>query len=172
MNDLSTKYMGMKLRNPLVVSASRLTGTLGGVERAAQYGAGAVVLKSLFEEQIDFELERDRDESTFAVHPEGEEYLGRLGKQLGPAGYVELIRKAKHSVDVPIIASVNCVSSRWWNDWTLQLEDAGADGLELNIAIMPKSDAESSQRIEERYIDIVEKVAGRVDIPASKPQRT
>ncbi|HUZ17001.1 MAG TPA: hypothetical protein VMV68_01355, partial [Spirochaetia bacterium] len=127
--------MGLPLKNPFIVSSSGLTQSIQGIERSQMAGAGAVVLKSLFEEQIDFELKAEQDLGEVAVHPEAELYIRQMGKQIGPNEYLELIRTSKSRVDIPVIASVNCVSPKWWTNWARQLQDAGADAIELNVAL-------------------------------------
>lgn len=160
--------MGLELKNPLVVSSSGLTNTIQGIERSFRAGAAAVVLKSLFEEQIDAELRSDETPpEELTIHPEADDYLERMGKELGPTDYLSLIKEAKRRFDDPIIASVNCVSSKWWADWARQIEDAGADALELNIAIMPRGSDQLSSQIEDRFVSIVDRVKRNVDLPIS-----
>ena len=157
--------MGLELKNPLVVSSSGLTNTIQGIERSFRAGAGAVVLKSLFEEQIDYELRGQKQSDELSMHPEADEYIDRMGKELGPSDYLGLIREAKKRVEGPVIASVNCVSSKWWGDWARQIEDAGADALELNVAIMPRGREQSAAQIEEHFLHIIERVRRGLGIP-------
>lgn len=161
---LQTSYMGLQLKNPIVVSSSNLTSTVEGVRKAADAGAGAVVLKSLFEEQIAYETGQAGEDVDMGAHPEAAEYISEMGNQLGPRGYLELIKGAKDAVDIPVIASVNCTSPRWWVTYGRQLEDAGADALELNIALMPTS-AQPSVEIEEYYSEIVREVNAETKLP-------
>lgn len=169
MADLSTTYMGLNLRNPIVASSSGLTGTLKGVKAVASAGAGAVVLKSLFEEQIEAEVQGAHTEDDLAMHPEAQEYVEQMGKHLGPERYLELIAAAKAETNIPVIASLNSVSTKWWGNYAKQIEQAGADALELNIAIMPRDVDEDGRAIEERFRKIVDKVRKNVSIPiASK----
>lgn len=164
-SDLSVTYMGLKLRNPVVVSSSSLTGTAAGVGKCADAGAGAVVLKSLFEEQIEHDSVAHTEDSDVLMHPEAIEYVERMGRYLGPRDYLDLIVDAKRNADIPVIASVNCVSPTWWSDYTEQIERAGADGIELNISIMPRGFDESSPEIEDRYVRIVAEARSHIDIP-------
>lgn len=157
--------MGLELENPLIVSSSGLTNTIQGIERCFRSGAGAVVLKSLFEEQIDFDTRDQRETEERSSHPEAGDYLERMGKQLGPTDYLALIREAKHRFAKPVVASVNCVTAKWWADWTRQIEDAGADAIELNIAIMPRGSEKSAGEIESRFVEIVERVRRHVRLP-------
>ncbi len=159
--------MGLELENPLIVSSSGLTNTVQGIERCFRAGAGAVVLKSLFEEQIDFETRDERETEERSSHPEAGDYLERMSKQLGPSDYLSLIREAKRSFREPVIASVNCVTSKWWADWTRQIEDAGADAIELNVAIMPRGNERGASEIESLFLQIVERVRRQVRIPVS-----
>ena len=141
MADLSTKYMGLNLRNPLIVASCSLSNTAQGVARCADAGAGAIVLKSLFEEQIHAEVEafiEDLEEHLWlSGHPEAFDYIKGMGMELGPRKYLKLVEEAKSAVSVPNIASLNCISPKWWADYAKQIEAAGADALEINIAVMP-----------------------------------
>ncbi len=165
MATLSTSYLGLSLSNPLIASSSGLTGTVKGVKRCAEAGAGAVVLKSLFEEQIDSEVATENQSVDLSVHPEAEEYIRQMGRHLGPQDYLELIEQSKAQTDIPIIASVNCVSSKWWCNYARQIEEAGADAIELNISIMPRDEKEDAAHIEKRVVRIVDKVRQCLSIP-------
>lgn len=169
MIDLSTTYMGLELRNPIIVASCGLTGTPEGVVRCAEAGAGAVVLKSLFEEQIHAELDGFIDDLEdhlwLSGHPEAFDYIQGMGMQLGPRQYLKLVEEAKRNVSIPIIASLNCISPRWWADYARQFEAAGADALELNIAVMPSDPERSNEDIEELYFGILEEVRKLVEIP-------
>ena len=164
MPGISVTYLGLSLKSPVILSSSSLTNSTNGVRRAADAGAGAVVLKSLFEEQIEAESAENSEDVDYASHPEAQEYIEQMGRHLGPDSYLKLIADAKSSVDVPVIASVNCVSPRWWSDYARQIEIAGADAIELNIAIMPRSGDDPSD-VEARYLRIVERVRDRVNLP-------
>lgn len=164
MPDIATRYLGLSLQSPVVLSSSSLTNTVNGVRRAAEAGAGAVVLKSLFEEQIEAEGVSGSDEVDYSIHPEAEEYIRQMDKHLGSDDYLRLISDAKSAADIPIIASINCVSPRWWGDYGRQVAMAGADALELNIAIMPREGADAEQT-ERSYVDIVKRVRDQVDLP-------
>ncbi len=167
MADLTTRYMGLELANPLVISSSGITGSIDGVKRCADAGAGAVVLKSMFEELLaGYALEIDH-ELLAAEHPEAIDYLrADLGMQIGPQPYLAFIEKAKAAASIPVIASVNCTSPRWWIHYAGQIRDAGADALELNISYFPSLE-EDPRDIEQRYVDIVSNIAARVDIPVA-----
>ncbi len=166
MADLSVNYMGIALASPVIVSSSSLTGTLDGIKRCADAGAGAVVIKSLFEEQIDIEVERESAGSDY-IHPEAEAYFRQMSKHLGPEHYLAMVEKAKKELRLPVIASLNCVTDKWWGNFAGQLEKSGADGLELNLSIMPRDSQMVGESIEKRYIDIVRKVKSEVTIPVA-----
>lgn len=165
MADLSTQYMGLSLRNPLVVASCSLVNNLEGVLRCAQAGAGAIVLKSLFEEQMRVETKDIEQDIWLPGHPEAFEYVSKMGMALGPREYIQLIKEAKEAVDVPIIASLNCISPKWWADYARQIEAAGADALELNISVTPSDPERNSEEIEGIHFRILEEVKARVDIP-------
>ncbi len=165
MPDLGTKYMGLQLRNPLLVASCSLTATVEGVKKAADAGAGAVVLKSLFEEQIEAEVDEVADSSWLPGHPEAFDYVRKMGGALSSVKYLELVNEAKNAVDIPVIASLNCVTPRWWINYARKLEDAGADGLELNISIRPSDPERTAKQIEKLYFDILESVRSRIKIP-------
>jgi len=167
MADLSTIYMGLPLKNPLVVASSSLTGTLEGVKRCAAAGAGAVVLKSLFEEQIAAETGALADYAEYAGHGEALEYLMGYGMELGPKDYLKLVAGAKKAVDVPIIPSLNCISNERWAGYAKKLENAGADAIELNVALMPNQSKETGEEIEQRYYRILHEVKAELSIPVA-----
>lgn len=167
MIDLTTRYMGLELDNPLVVASCSLTKTLRGVQKCAEAGAGAIVLKSLFEEQIVAEVAALTQQAGSASHSEAFEYLQGFGNAQGPREYLQLVRDAKQAVAVPIIASVNCVTDERWADFAAQLAAAGADGLEINIGFLPNTAALTSAAVEERYERILSAVRTRVDVPVA-----
>ena len=168
MTNLSTYYMGLELDNPLIVASCGLVKSIDGVRHASQAGAGAIVLKSLFEEQLQAEnqeLEKAMLEST---HTEALDYIrAEVGMQLGAADYLELIKSAKREVSTPIIASMNCFSPRWWIDYAKQVAEAGPDGLELNLSRMPVNPNQTGDQIEKAFLSIVEDVLAAVDIPVA-----
>ena len=168
MADLKTQYMGFNLPNPLVVASSGITGSIDGVRRCIDAGAGAVVLKSMFEELIIAESKNIERELIQSEHPEAYEYLrAELGMQLGPRPYLNFIEDVRRNVSVPVIASVNCISSKWWVSYAQNIEAAGAEGLELNISHFPQTRSEDSLDIEKRYVDIVHEVTAKVSIPVA-----
>jgi len=167
MINLSTKYMGLELKNPLVVSSCGLTKTVQGVQQAAEAGAGAIVLKSLFEEQINAELDELTQQSQHSGHTETYDYLQGFGRSFGPREYLQLVSDAKAAVAVPIIASVNCATAERWIEYAAKLAAAGADGLELNIGFLPNDPAISGVDVEERYLSILSAVRNEVTLPVA-----
>jgi dihydroorotate dehydrogenase (fumarate) len=167
MIDLSTTYMGLALRNPIVVASSSLTGTLEGVKKCADAGAGAIVLKSLFEEQIVAETGALAQYADYANHGEAADYLQGYGMELGPQQYLDLVRGAKQAVGVPIIPSLNCFSNERWASYAKKLELAGADAIELNIGFMPTQLRQDGRTVEERYYRILHEVKTEVSIPVA-----
>jgi dihydroorotate dehydrogenase (fumarate) len=166
--DLSTEYMGLKLKNPIIVSSSKLTSEISNIKKCADQGAGAIVLKSLFEEQLiaDSNALMDQDIKYFWF-PEAIEHINRHSKEYGLKKILDLIKQAKGYTDIPIIASINCISALEWPKFAKTLEDAGADALELNISILPFDKYTSCGDIADRYIEIVTKVKENVSIPVS-----
>jgi len=157
--------MGLTLPNPIIAGSCSLHKTAEGVKRSADAGAGAVVLKSLFEEELEVETSALREGSSFFGHTEAYEYVNKLAMKLGPRDYLALIEKCKKAVSVPVIASLNCVSAKWWVDYASQMEAAGADALEINAAIMPTNPEKTSEEIEKVYYDVVESLREKVSVP-------
>jgi len=164
--DLSTTYMGLELKNPIIVSSSRLTSKIKKIKKCAKRGAGAIVLKSLFEEQLlsDPAKLMAQDDKYFWF-PEAVDFLNSHAREQGLAEYLSLIKEAKQETDIPIIASINCTTPNEWPKFAAKLEEAGADGLELNIAILPFDAGVSSLEIEDTYVEIVSEVKKYVSIP-------
>jgi len=166
MADFSTNYMGLDLSNPIVVGSSDLTMSVDGLRACEEAGAGAVVLKSLFEEQIEDDVQRARDEITFPDdHSEADGYIRNTALNLSEDRYLSLIRGAKRTISIPVIASLNCIRPDWWTSYAARLAEAGADGIELNIAIMPTFLLQTSAEIEDTYVRIVRSVRGKVSLP-------
>lgn len=165
MADLQVQYLGKTLSTPLVVSSCGLTQSVANIQKCEEAGAGAVVLKSLFEEQIQAELNHEEYNGLSLVHPEAKDYFEQMGKHLGPSEYLKLIEAAKKAVRIPIFASLNCVSEPWWTRYAAQLAQVGVDGIELNLSRMPRDPSETSQMVEDRLIRIIEQVSSRVNLP-------
>jgi dihydroorotate dehydrogenase (fumarate) len=167
MADLRTRYLGLELRSPLVASSSPLTGTLDGLERLEGAGAGAVVLPSLFEEDLAGEArEVDALLATGATGAEARAgHPRQAGYGAGAAAYLALVEQAKASLSIPVIASLNGVSRGGWVRHAARLEQAGADALELNIYYVSSSPGQSGSEVEWRYLDIVNAVRQATGIP-------
>jgi dihydroorotate dehydrogenase (fumarate) len=165
MADLKTTYMGLELRNPLVVASCGLTKNPDGVSKCADAGAGAVVLKSLFEEQIVAEMENQKQYASAAWHPEALDYVVGMGIGLGPREYLEMIREAKKAVSIPVIASLNCVSHTQWSGYAKRMATEGADAIELNLAVMPSDPKRTGGDIERMYFEALADVTSKVDVP-------
>lgn len=164
--DLSTKYAGLQLRNPLIVSSSKITGNVDNIKKCAAMGAGAIVLKSVFEEQIlDSIQEKVNKDDMYFWYPEAEEHVKSLSAGQGVQQYLDLIKEAKSVVDIPVIASVNCVGGDRWVDFAGRIEEAGADAIELNIAVVPYDEDMDCNSVENSYREIVKNVVGTVSIP-------
>lgn len=168
--DLTTTYLGLKLNNPLVLSASPLSEKIDNVKKAEDAGASAIVLHSLFEEQI----KQDSDELDFHMTHGTESFAEALSYfpqaseyRLGPEDYLEHIAKAKAAVKVPIIASLNGSSVGGWTEYARKIQQAGADALELNIYYIPTSLDLSASQVEQTYLDILKAVKAVVSIPVA-----
>ena len=167
MSSVSTTYLGIKLRNPLVVASSSLSGNIEKLRKVEDSGAGAVVLKSLFEEQIDIETKQVEQYIDHTWHTEAYDYVRNMGMQLGPEEYLRLLEQASESLSIPVFASLNCVSEQWWLEYASKLESAGAVALELNISYFPLGLNVTSEQVENRYCSIVRSVTEQLDIPVS-----
>jgi len=167
--DLTTKYLGLALKNPVVVSASPLSENLGNIKKMEQAGAAAVVMHSLFEEQIEMEgADLDRSLSTGESYAESLSYFPNIsGYRIGPETYLENLAKAKASVKIPIIASLNGVSTGGWTRYAKKMQEAGADALELNIYTIPTDPKVTAAEIEQSYCDLVRDVKAIVQIPVA-----
>jgi dihydroorotate dehydrogenase (fumarate) len=170
MIDLTTKYLGMTLKNPLVVSAAPLSDDLGNVRRMEDSGTSAIVLPSLFEEQIRVEsttLDRFLSQGTESF-AESLTYIPNMsGYNLGPDGYLEHLRRAKAAVKIPIIGSLNGVSTGGWVSYAKKIEEAGADALELNIYFIATDPEMTGGQVEQMYVDLVSQVKASVHLPVA-----
>ena len=170
MLDLSTSYMGLTLKNPVVASPSPLCEHVGNILRMEDAGIGAVVLHSLFEEQITLESEELHEFLSYGTESfaESVSYFPDMTRyNLGPEGYLEHIRKAKQAVNIPIIASLNGVSNGGWIRYAKEMEQAGADALELNIFYLANDPEVSGEQIEEMYTSLVSHVKASIGIPVA-----
>jgi len=167
MADLTTRYMGLELKNPIVISSCGMTRSLHGIEQCASAGPGAIVLKSLFEEQILADMAELTDQIDDHCHTEAYDYLRGYGQAFGPREYLQLVSAAKQTVAVPIIASINCSTPERWAEYAKQLAAAGADGLEINIGFLPNDAALTGSAVEERHERILQAVRTQVDLPVA-----
>ncbi|HCA82118.1 MAG TPA: dihydroorotate dehydrogenase-like protein [Bacteroidetes bacterium] len=168
--DLKTTYLGLKLKNPLVPSASPLSRNVDSMKRLEDAGASAVVMYSLFEEQIAHDAAELEHYLEYGSHsqPEAMDYFPRPEEyNLGPDQYVELLHSAKQALGIPVIGSLNGISTGGWIDYAKKLEQAGADALELNIYYIPTDPVLSSQEVEERYVNVLLAVKRAVRIPVA-----
>ena len=170
MTDLSTTYLGLKLRSPLVVSASPISRDLDGIRRLEEAGASAVVLYSLFEEQlrqeeVDLNYHLTAGTESFSesltYFPQASEF------HTGPEGYLKHIRKAKAAVKIPVIASLNGSTLGGWTKFAAEIERAGADAIECNVYYIPTDPTVSAAHIEQTYLDILQAVKATVTIPVA-----
>jgi len=169
MADLTTTYMGLKLKNPIIAASSGLTNSVEDIKEFEENGVGAVVLKSIFEEEIRRELKKDigiMNMETFQ-YPETFDYYDNYAEDDTLTNYLKLIREAKKAVSIPVIASVNCVSAEKWPYYAETLQDAGADALELNVFVMPSDFEKTSEENEKVYFDLIKEVKKYVKIPIS-----
>ncbi len=165
---LGTTYLGMQMRNPVIVGSSKLTAKPEDIRKCSEAGAGAVVLRSLFEEQIISELEASSyADSSYKWEPRIKEFVKKISKDNGIYDYLRLIEIAKAQNPIPIIASINCISLSNWSAFAKRIEDAGADALELNISYLPADEKISADEIEKIYCDIVKQVVRFVHIPVA-----
>ena len=166
--NLTTSYLGLKLKNPIVVGSSTFTGTVDGIVKCAKAGAGAVVLKSLFEEQILSDIKKEEGYTDIYTHNvDADLYMKTFLRGNEIAIYTNLIREAKKAVDIPIIASINCADKGEWMSFAKELQNAGADALELNIAVSPFDKDVASKVIEDEVVNIFNEVKKTVSIPVS-----
>jgi len=168
--DMTTKYLGLTLRNPLVASASPLNGKLDNLRRLEDAGAAAIVLPSIFEEQIAREEELFDALMTTGMDTYGEAltyFPAQATNALNTDRYLEIIAAASSSVDIPVIASLNGTSDHGWTDYARTMQDAGAAAIELNIYFLPTDIALTGQEVEKRYLDVVRAVKEIVSIPVA-----
>lgn len=162
--DLSVKYMGLSLKSPLIIGSSGLNNSVEKIKEYEKQGAGAVVLKSLFEEQIHFESEAQGMDNIYD-YPEAIDYIKNYAKDNHIDKYLSLIKECKKEVSIPIIASVNCTSTGSWISFAKKFEAAGADAIELNVSLFPTDTEKNSAENEKIYFDIIEEVSSVVSIP-------
>lgn len=167
MTNLETQYMGLKLKNPIVVASSGLTNSIEKIKVLENVGAGAIVLKSIFEEQINNEVNHLINRDPQNLYPDDEDYIWNYTRNNSITRHLNLLSEAKKETEIPIIASINCTSASEWTVFAKDFENAGADALELNLFFVPTSRTRSSEEIEQIYINIVSEVKKQVQIPIS-----
>ncbi|HPP83976.1 MAG TPA: dihydroorotate dehydrogenase-like protein [Rubrivivax sp.] len=168
--DLRTRWLGLELAHTIVAAASPLTGSIDSLERLQDGGVAAVVLKSLFEEQIEHEEMAAHNLMLYGAElsPEARGFFPEMQNwRTGPEQYLELLAAAKRVLRVPVIASLNGHTPGGWTSWARQLEQAGADAIELNVYFLAASIDDSSADVEQRYIDLVASVTQQVKIPVA-----
>jgi dihydroorotate dehydrogenase (fumarate) len=168
--DLSTTYLGLKLKHPLIVGASPMVGDIDQVKRLEDAGAAAVVMQSLFEEQLLFEQSAQQSyvDAFENANAEAMSFLPKSGDYVfGPDAYLEQIRKVKAAVKVPVIGSLNGISNSGWLDYSAKIEQAGADALELNVYALPTAADDAAAALEQRLAEMVKHVKGKVKIPVA-----
>jgi len=170
MPDLKTKYLGLELKNPVVASAGPFSKDVGNILKMEDAGVSAVVLHSLFEEQINLEsneLDRFLSQETESFGEALSYFPDMQSYNIGPEGYLQHIRKAKEASDIPVIASLNGVSTGGWIRYARLIEEAGADALELNVYYIPTDPEMASAKVEQMYCDLVSHVKASVHIPVA-----
>jgi dihydroorotate dehydrogenase (fumarate) len=167
MINLTTQYMGLLLKSPLIIGSSGLTNSVENVIDFENRGAGAVVLKSLFEEQIRHEIAITLNKTDTSLYPEAEDYISNYTKIQQVDEYLHLIRDCKNAVNIPIIASINCVTADEWTTFATRIQEAGADALELNVFILPSDFIKTGSQNEIIYFRILEEVKKHIKIPVA-----
>ncbi len=162
MSRLETTYLGLKLKNPVIVGSSGLTSSIEKIKKIEEKGAGAIVLKSIFEEQIKYEAGSMANGSD---SPEAWDYVNYYVKNNTVQEYLDLIKKVKEEVKIPVIASINCVSSQEWTNFAKSIELAGADAIEINVFVLPNDKNASVDKYESIYFELATKLKNIVNIP-------
>ncbi|MFW5687946.1 MAG: dihydroorotate dehydrogenase-like protein [Spirochaetota bacterium] len=168
MADLRATYMGMELKNPLIAGASSLTSNMGSIKKLEDEGVSALVISSLFEETIQLQSYKMEKDMSFFDNLDAE--IGNIFPDIehaGPEEHLMWVRKAVEAVDIPVIASLNCIDESTWVEWAQKLEETGVKGLELNFFAIPVDMDETAQDIEKYQVDVVKKITGTVKIPVS-----
>ncbi len=172
MAELSTTYLGIALRNPIIAGSSGLTSNLESIKNLERNGVGAVVLKSLFEEQIILDAENDmrqakKNHMIYSERSESMDYIDYHIKDNYINHYLNLIRQVKHETSLPVIGSINCITSGEWINFAEKIQEAGADAIELNIAMLNANPNKSPLDVEKVHLELVEKIKKVVSIPVS-----
>ncbi|MDR1182467.1 MAG: dihydroorotate dehydrogenase-like protein [Bacteroidales bacterium] len=166
MTNTDCKYMGLSLKSPVIVGSCGLTNSIEKMQKMEEYGAGAIVLKSIFEEQITNEVLQSVENTHFDVsYHDASDYIKGYTQMASYEKYTNLIRNAKKELSIPVIASINCSSDGDWVTYAKRIEDAGADALELNIFFLPTDFNRNGADNEELYFKIIEGVKSAINIP-------
>jgi len=164
MSTIGTSYLGLELRSPVIAGSSNFTSSVESIKEAEAAGAGAVVLKSLFEEQI---VSQAATLSSGEVYPEADDYLSYYTRTNSVESYLTLIARARKTVSIPIIASINCFSEKGWTDFAVQVEKAGAHAIEVNLFFMPVDMNQTGTKAEAAYFKIIDELRKKLTIPVS-----
>ena len=168
MVDLKTTYLGLELKNPIIVGSSGLTDSATKVKKLEESGAAAVVIKSLFEEEIMLEYEKIvAEEAPKRYKDEFLDYLDYRIKEQNINKYVTLISDCKKAVNIPVIASVNCASHHEWTNFAKEIEEAGADALEVNLFVLPSNVNKTPEENEKLYFDVIKRLKEKIKIPVA-----
>lgn len=167
MAELKTTYLGLELKSPIIIGSSELNHSVERIIKHADAGAGAIVLKSLFEEQIMMDIDAQRVNNMNNTYEDVEQQLGYYLKKHTVGNYLTLIKDAKAAVDIPIIASINCATDSEWIEFAKDVERAGADAIEINIFLLPSDVEMEGKDFESIYLNIAEKITNTVSIPVS-----
>lgn len=164
--NLSVSYLGLKIKSPIVVGSSGITNSIDNLKKIEKSGAGAVVLKSIFEEEIQYEFRKVQDETDAEGVALGYlDYYDYKIKEDNIKNYIELIKAAKKELSIPVIASVNCKSSYEWAFFAKKLQEAGADAIEVNLFILPSDFSMNCEKVQQTYMEIINKIRKEVSIP-------
>lgn len=167
MANIATTYLGLKLKSPIIIGSSPLTNSVESIKNLEAAGAGAVVLKSLFEEQILMDVDSLRVNNMHDTYSDAENYFQYFTREKSIGDYLKLIKDAKKETSIPIIASVNCMNSGEWVAFSKKIEEAGADAIELNVFNLPADVEFTGGDYEKIYFDIVSEVMQQIQIPVS-----
>jgi dihydroorotate dehydrogenase (fumarate) len=167
MVDLSTSYLGLQLKNPFIIASSKLTATTEKVAQWEASGAGAVVLKSLFEEQILSDSGKMMENLDYTMHADAFDFFSGTSKNYYLDDYLRLVEECKAATTIPVIASINCVSAGSWLDYAARFENVGADALEVNLFLMPADASKTGEEYKNSYLEIAEAVKKHVSIPVA-----
>lgn len=163
--DISTTYMGLKLQSPIIVGASGLTDNIENSIAYEKEGAGAIVLRSLFEEQILHDVDEQRLNNMYGSYADQEYYAMYYSKKYNLTQYTNLIKKNKEALNIPVIASINCMSDEGWIEYAKIIEEAGADALEVNLFLLPAETDQVGEDKERIYLSVVEQISKTISIP-------